>query len=344
VTLCKKSNNAVSNTSSALDYVCPVCQGAVRQYASAYECPDCERSFPVIFGIPDFRLNSDPYLSLEAERAKARALAEKAPDLTFNELVDYYYSITDDVPTELASVYKRAINNGPRHLAALAEDIERDGEGALLDAGCGSGSLLLALGARRPVVGLDIALRWLVICRKHLQEENLERQLVCADLLLPPFRDQSFAIVAGIDLLEHTQDMDRAVRSLAGLTQPGGRIWLTVSNRYTLGPHPSTRLWAIGYLPKRVAGQVSRVLRGVDSLRHVQLTSPGQVIAALKRAGFEPEIVQPKRISADVQLQPPPFERALFGIYRLLCRWALSRWLLVWIGPISEIVAKKSII
>lgn len=339
-TRCKRSNETVSGVPPDPDYVCPACRGDILRGADSYQCRRCGRTFPIIFDIPDFRLDSDAYLDLESERAKAAKLAERAPHLSFSELVDYYYSITDDVPATLASTYKRSIMNGPEHLLALADDLDDD-DGTLLDAGCGSGSLLVALAdSRRPVIGLDIALRWLVLCRKRLQEAGLYRQLVCADILQPPFRERSVAAVAGIDLIEHTRDIELAARALAALVRPGGRLWLTVSNRYTVGPHPATRLWAVGYLPRRFAGRVSNALRGVDSLRHVQLTTPRQVASALKRSGFGLENVQPRRISGNVRLRPPPFERALIGAYRLLCRRPLSRRLLVWIGPVSEIVAR----
>lgn len=324
-----------------MDYICPACHRDVIAHRDAYRCSECGREYPIIYGIPDFRLNSDAYLGLEAERSKARVLAERAPELSFDSLVDYYYSITDDVPPELASVYKRSIVNGPEHLGLLASDIERSGSGAVLDAGCGSGSLLLALaGSERPVVGMDIALRWLVICQKRIEASGLRCQLVCADILHPPFREDVFDDIAGIDLLEHTKDMESASRSIAGLLRPGGRTWLTVSNRYCLGPHPSTRLWAIGYLPRKLAGRVSRALRNVDSLRHVHLTTPGRVAGILAGCGFDVELVQPRRISGQMQAEPPPLERALIKGYRLFCRWSPTRRLLVRVGPVSEIVAR----
>lgn len=331
----------MNDSISYMDYICPACRGEVTRYSGGYECHRCKNFYPLIYDIPDFRLAGDAYLTLEEERTKARTLAKKATIMSFSDLVDFYYSITNDVPVELVPVYLRAIINGPDHLAALAHDIETAGNGPLLDAGCGSGSLLLALaGSPRLIVGLDIALRWLVICRKRLEELGINRQLVCADILQPPFREQSFAVITGIDLIEHTRDSEKAAHSIARLIQPGGCVWLTVSNRYTPGPHPSTRLWAIGYLPKKIAGKVSQSLRGVDSLRHIQFTTPVQVIKSLKRAGFELELVQPKRIADKMQSNPPPLEQILIGIYRLLCRRALSRHLLVWLGPISEIKVK----
>ncbi len=64
----------------------------------AYGCAKCRQSYPILFGIPDFRLQGDRYLSLEDERAKASKLHAFAEDHDFRELVAFYYSITDDVP------------------------------------------------------------------------------------------------------------------------------------------------------------------------------------------------------------------------------------------------------
>ncbi len=52
----------------------------------------------------------------------------------------------------------------------------RPESGPLLDLGCGSGSFLASVGASgRIVAGVDIALRWLIVARKRLDEEGLAR-------------------------------------------------------------------------------------------------------------------------------------------------------------------------
>ncbi len=57
-------------------FVCPQCRAAVQEGAAAYTCGSCKRAYPILFGIPDFRLQGDRYLSLEDERAKAARLHE----------------------------------------------------------------------------------------------------------------------------------------------------------------------------------------------------------------------------------------------------------------------------
>ena len=63
-------------SSTRAEFVCPRCKGELAANSTSYRCDRCAITYPVLFGIPDFRLRSDRYLSLEDERAKARLLYE----------------------------------------------------------------------------------------------------------------------------------------------------------------------------------------------------------------------------------------------------------------------------
>lgn len=93
----------------SISFVCPACKRGLESEDSAYLCTHCTRRYPVLFGIADFRLRSDRYLDLEDERAKARRLHEFAQTSSFEELLAYYYSITDDVPEEMATRYRKSV-------------------------------------------------------------------------------------------------------------------------------------------------------------------------------------------------------------------------------------------
>ena len=54
-------------------YCCPRCHGPLESNPNNYTCPTCPAVYPIIAGIPDFRLYPDPYISLEADRAKGQA-------------------------------------------------------------------------------------------------------------------------------------------------------------------------------------------------------------------------------------------------------------------------------
>lgn len=326
-----------------MEFVCPACTGPLKQSLDRYDCPACPRSYPVLCGIPDFRLRSDRYLSLGDERAKALRLHEAAGRMSFDELVDFYYSITDDVPAALATRYRAYVRDAPARSRGTLDRLLGGRRGhALLDAGCGSGGLLEAAAGRcDTLVGLDIALRWLVIARKRLSARGVEATLACADVESPPFPPASFSHALAGDLLEHVYDPRGTVASLASLLEPGGRIWLAASNRYCLGPHPLVRLWGVGYVPVRWRSRIVTAIRGVDSLRFTYLTSPGEVADLLRAQGFEGLTVVPREASGTSSRDYPRFDRILIGAYRAACRRRWMRQALVAVGPAFEIVATK---
>ncbi len=185
----------------------------------------CGRSYPILFGIPDFRLRGDLYLSLEDERAKAARLHEFAEKHDFRELVAFYYSITEDVPDRLAPIFagyrteradsaptrasRRCRSAGAGRRAARSWLRERRG--------AGSGGDLF-----QDRTGVDIALRWLVIARKRLEEAGVSAAtLVCADAEALPFPESSFTHVLAADLLENTRSPAQPRSARGG--GPGGR-------------------------------------------------------------------------------------------------------------------------
>ena len=84
---------------------CPSCRGPLTSDAERYECSVCGRRYPVVCGIPDFRLTPDPYISFEDEYAKVRRLAD-AGATSFEALVRVYWRITSDVPQEMAEKHE----------------------------------------------------------------------------------------------------------------------------------------------------------------------------------------------------------------------------------------------
>ena len=331
--------------SPVLAFVCPQCRLPVQADAQAYRCVPCERSYPVLFGIPDFRLRSDRYLGLEQDRAKAARLADAARTRSFEQLLDFYYEITDDVAPQLAVRYKAAQLNAVRHMEPLAADLAAATApiaGAIaLDAGCGAGGLLIASHRKGvSIVGVDIALRWLVICRKRLDELGVQVPLVCADLADPPFLPETFAAIAAVDLVEHVPDVRQMLASLAALAQPSAPLWITAANGRTLGPHPSTRLWAIGWFPAAARNWLLRMLRGVDALRFAQLLTPGDLRRIAAQAGLIVTEARPRRLAAPDRRYPVA-DRVLMQLYRWLARTPVMDRLLLHLGPSFEIVLRR---
>jgi ubiquinone/menaquinone biosynthesis C-methylase UbiE/uncharacterized protein YbaR (Trm112 family) len=327
-------------------FVCPECRSPLKESDGGYRCGSCDRIYPVLFGIPDFRLRGDRYLSLDEERAKAARLHEFAESHNFRELVSFYYSITDDVPASLAPVFAQFALNASARAAPALKALSRGRRGrALLDLGCGSGGALEA-GERvfQHRTGVDIALRWLVIARKRLEDAGVQATLVCADAEALPFSESSFTHVLAADLLENTGSPATVVRAAASVLEEGGFMYVSSSNRRWIGPHPATGVWAAGLMPARLRSALLRRRHGIDLLRAVSFVSPASLRRMAKRAGLRRLYATPLNIDASPVEHRSALFRRFARVYALLARTPVFRSVLTLAGPVfqSMFVKEKS--
>src|SRR3990172_7760373 len=105
-----------------VEICCPQCRGDLRETSGRdLRCVACGRGFPVVLGIPDLRIFSDPYIGAEADRAKGMQVAGRFEQLGFADLVAFYYSLTSVVPPRDARRYTRGLMAAvPRAEVALA--------------------------------------------------------------------------------------------------------------------------------------------------------------------------------------------------------------------------------
>lgn len=322
-------------------YLCPRCRAPVARQGDAYACPDCRATFPILCGIPDFRLAPDPYLSLSEERAKASRLHAFARGHSFADTVAEYYRVTDDVPPAMARRYAAYVLAGEARGRAVLPRLGAP-EGALLDAGCGAGGLLVAAArAGQAATGVDVALRWLVIAKKRLEEEGLSAELVCADIGASPFPDEAFARVAATDLFEHVADLDGAAVALHRLTAPGGRLYAAGANRHTLAPYPPTGLWGVGMLPRGLRQRYVVARRGIDTLRHLRPVSPWGLARRLRAAGFTEVTPSPMTIPLDRAPTLGPLQRRVLPLYGRLRTMPVAGAALLALGPAFEATATR---
>jgi SAM-dependent methyltransferase len=111
----------------------------------------------------------------------------------------------------------------PLHAAVL--DAARVTRGTrLLDAGCGAGLLALLASLRgAQVSALDASPGLLAIARKRLPSADVRE----GDLETLPFDDASFDAVAAVNSIFYAADMAQAMRELARVVRPGGRVVVT---------------------------------------------------------------------------------------------------------------------
>ncbi len=111
----------------------------------------------------------------------------------------------------------------PLHAAVL--DAARVTSGTrLLDAGCGAGLLALLASLRgAQVSALDASPELLAIARKRLPSADVRE----GDLEALPFDDASFDAVAAVNSVFYAADMAQAMRELARVIRPSGRVVVT---------------------------------------------------------------------------------------------------------------------
>ncbi len=329
-------------SASPPSFVCPSCKRPLASLVDVYHCPQCRRDYPVLFGIADFRLRPDRFLTLDEEREKARRLHEFGTTHSLRETVAFYYSITHDLPPDMAARYQAGILAAPARASIILDALHPSPSDRLIDVGCGTGGLLVAAQGRYEViVGVDIALRWLVVCRKRLEETGGKAELVCADAEALPFPDGMFTQVVAADLLDHVYDPQSTVRALRSQIRPGGQLWLSATNRFCIGPHPMTGVWATGYLPRRVRAWILTKLKGIDLLRFANPLSPHQVEKMLRDCGFRVMARGPKQVPITGLDDYPPSLRRAMRLYRAISRVPLLAYLLFEFGPGFELTAHK---
>jgi len=104
---------------------------------------------------------------------------------------------------------------------------------ALLDFGCGQGELLgREIGLFERVVGVDVSDNALEFTREKLGGSP-KAELYRYESGMPSM-EGGFDWVTCLDVLEHLEDPERAVREIFALTAPGGRIIVTVPNWYDI--------------------------------------------------------------------------------------------------------------
>ena len=331
---------------SGIPYVCPLCKGPLEQLQDAYRCGHDARVFRVTLGIPDFRVFPDPYISFADEDRKAARIVAEYPRRTFAELLEFYYSITPEVPRDLALKYMRnvfsGVDRGRAALAALQTEIGPARPESVLEIGCGTGGFLIAAGGAYPhIFGVDIALRWLIIARKRLEESGQHAALVCACAEYLPFPDGAFGLIAGSNVVEHTTGQLELLREARRALAPQGVLFLAMPNRWGLMPEPHVNVWGVGFLPAAWRGPYVRLVRRIP-YEHIRTLNYFDVRRLVINAGFTRWRVELPAFDPAHAARLGRWEQAVVPVYHTLRRLPLVNWFIYLFGPIFHVICYRN--
>jgi 2-polyprenyl-3-methyl-5-hydroxy-6-metoxy-1,4-benzoquinol methylase len=280
---------AIAPERASLGFVCPRCHTDIAVQPDAYECGRCSTSFPIISGIPDFRLDPDPWIGLEDDREKARMLEERSRGASLEAMVRTYWSMTPATPSAQADRFVHhvmtASDRSVEWLSRLGE-CPADRDAAWLDVGTGTGDLACAVAARgTPAIGVDIAMRWLVVARRRAELAGVAVDSVCCNAEHLPFADESFSRVLSVGTIEHCRDADSVAAEARRVLVARGDVHLRTVNRYTVMAEPHVGIWGVGLVPRRLADRYVR-WRGGTGYEHHRPLSSREVRNGLRKAGF----------------------------------------------------------
>lgn len=325
-------------------WCCPACRGTLRHEPESCRCEVCSRTYRTLRGIPDLRLFDDEYMSNDDDWRIARALDQQYDERDFRGVLDLYYDLNPEVTRKQRASQIQHILTAPGRVGAWLDALALPpgAPGPLLDLGCGTGSFLAAVGPRGPALtGVDIAMRWLLVARKRLEEEGLtDVPLACAGAEALPLRDGCVqGIVAG-DVIEHVRDPRATLDEAQRVLRPEGRLFLASPNRFSLAPEPHVNVWGVGFLPRTWMPAYVRRVRGID-FRAIHTMGLREWRGLLAASAFRGGRLGVPPLPASDLAHFSPLKRTIARAYNAIVTKPLGQRLALRLGPLFHVICEK---
>lgn len=292
------------------EYVCcPNCQHEVVLKENEYfYCISCSQRYPIISGIPDFRVFDPPYTKIPVDIEMAQKLTSRFDILDHEGLIRFRMRLEKDIsplyPDDLLEAhmqYRLADKEkAEKFLTALNKVYERIGQKGNagnvmgLDIGCGTGAGMIAISTKCELaIGGDILLSDLVIAKKLLQSEGVNNFfLVCCCAEHLPFKSEIFLFVHSRDVIEHVNNQTRYLTEAVRVLQKGRFFFFNSPNRFMLGLEPHVKLKRVGFLPRRLQPLYVKIRK--KETYYERLLSYFELTSMLKKLSLNYKLLNPE--------------------------------------------------
>jgi uncharacterized protein len=189
---------------------CPVCQSDIELLTGKLKCSRCKTIYPIKNGIPIMlppHLEKEQKLALITWGKDYKKLNQKIKLSGQTNIVDQYGLSDYELVTRFA----------------------RKSDKNFLELGCGRARLSILLAKQGlHIVGLDLSIEALVIAKHMFTLNNLPGFFVCGDILHPPFKSGFFSLAFAGGSIEHFEDTEEGLKSIAELLSKKGLFIATV--------------------------------------------------------------------------------------------------------------------
>jgi ubiquinone/menaquinone biosynthesis C-methylase UbiE len=299
---------------------------------------------PSILDIPDLRTREDLYMPNDQDTAQALKLADAYEHCDFHALLELYFDLNPEIDgaqrrSQLHHI-TTADSRAARWLEAIGTQLP---DGPILDLGCGSGSSIETfLKSGREVVGIDVAMRWLMIASKRLEQNHCKHvRLYCGNAEALPFPDGEFAAVIAGDVIEHVTDAKATIAEAYRVLKPGGVLFMATPNRFSLAMEPHVKLWGVGFLPRPWMSTYVKMLRHVD-FRAIHTRGFNGWQSVLKESPFESFTIRSPSFSDSEIAGMTGIKRKVARLYNRLLSRKSGQFVMNAVGPLFHIIAKRS--
>ncbi|MCP4020437.1 MAG: methyltransferase domain-containing protein [Desulfobacteraceae bacterium] len=193
--------------------ICPSCAGKLDLSDGHVQCKACEKTYPVVQGIPDFL--SQSRLSPEKMDTLAKLYDQEAVKYKGSARSCGYATDASYLPR--LNIFKSWV------------DFSKTKSKSILDIGCGTGLMTRQLAKENEVWGVDISGGLLQVAAG----EGLKPVRSSADAL--PFKDDDFDLVVCMGVLPYYADPEKILAQICRVVKPGGKMIVTsTTNSYLI--------------------------------------------------------------------------------------------------------------